>query len=887
MATVRAAGGFAVILWLVAINLVDAQTSILDISSFRSCILQDFSAKTGTEGEGQEGQYLNCSGFEQNVTVLDLRITPSRNGSSAEFVFNLTMVPSEDNKQRDTDDPNFCGAPEGQDCQLTDTATVRISRSRAILYYQMRQLYDITPNYCHLFYQEATSPTISTCFGCVNPSKVLGCWGWPFLESVNAGQTTEQLIRAALFQLKFYDLEQVAMGCPSTKPCGSQCGISAVNCTRQRQQFWRANTTSSESDQTPAVRQTLFGFDALRKTPTGGYNFNLPLPDPFPGPVIFSQFNTYGDYLQPFHCFGANCQGTANANAFEVGTFPNPATEPLTSNVKSDSGNVHITQLVPLCTVWAVDSVPKYAVTVDIEVKNQVTGQTEFMTIDNIVPNNRSSSLEKFISGRIESVNTADGYLGPFVSGLAIICGGNKIPHSATQQTEFINQVADAPNYNYTEMQFWDMRATADPGSPVQDNPWRILEQQITERAPEIDRFYPTNFQLNPTHPETSSVMWYYIAPDRVSTMDRGCGGCGFTDRYFSTSGNQDYPNRQTAQEACLHRPDLCMPGSFDGVWSNPNLDTCIPGCLAALAFTILSNSTTRAALAATPEGQARLDLAEKIARLSMPGSVGNIQTSHSYDSTNPQWFIADNNRLYYDPGDDVFVNDLNFEIILDIAAEFVGYRDQVSNGRLLVNDTSCVGTVQGQNNNFTIGVENTGTLDQQYLVLVQCPAAMDYTGPAEFTTELLSPGESQFKNLVWTTTAVPPATERSCLLTLFPGSVVIQAYLDNATVGCTISLPPAPQFKFNGSAIPPDVRPFDEGCKCWDFECFPSVTDSWCFLGLMIGLGVLLLAAIAAAITIIVAEIAYKKDRDHALGVRKAKLESFGPGSRRPGDAM
>lgn len=889
MAALREGQFVTLVLLLLTIN-CRAQSSILSISAFRSCILQDFSAKTNVSGVGQDGTYLNCTGVQQNVTVLDLRITPSYTGESAEFVFNLTVVPSEANKQRTPDDPNFCGAPEGEDCVLTQTATVRISRSRAILYYQLRELYDVTPSYCHLFNQNSNTPSIQTCFGCVNPSKVLGCWGWPYFDSTDTGQPPAQAVQGAMFFKQFSNLEEVARGCPAGSQCGSSCSPTpTVACSKQRKAYWGADATSDASRNLPAVNQTLFGFDALRQNSVHGYNFNLPLPDPFPAPLVFSMQNRNGAYLQPFHCFGANCQATANAYGFDVGAGAAPTVNPPVTNIKASAGNIHITQLSPLCVVYSVDTTPTFAVTVDIEVKNQETGEVQTMTIDNITPNNRTSSLAKLISGRIIAVDTVDGYSGPAVSGLVVVCGGYKIPHSATQQTQFINQVPNAPNYNYTRLEFWDMRAAADPGSPVQDNPWDVLEDQITARAPEIDRFYPTNFQLNPTAPFDSSVMWYYIAPDRMQTMNRNCGGIAFTDLFFSTSGNQDYPNRQTAQQACLHRPDLCMPGSFDGPPLDPLLDNGIPGCLAALAFTILSNATTRAELNETEDGRSRLALAEKIARLSMPGSVGNLPTSHSYNSSAPQWFIADSNRLYYSPSGTVFLNDLSFELVLDVAADFVQYKNQISNGLLLVTNASCVGVTEGLDNNFTIGVENTGTLDQRYLVLVQCNPLLGYAGPTEFTTDLLSAGDQQFFNLAWTQSGgVPPATERDCLLTLFPGEVVIQAYLDNATVGCQVSLPPAPTFKYNGSAFPPpDIRPFDQGCDCWDFGCFESITDSWCFIGLMIFFSVLGLAVVAMVLTLVISEIRYKDVRDHALHAQKARMSTFGAGIRRPGEPM
>src|SRR5690606_41300516 len=65
-------------------------------------------------------------------------------------------------------------------------------------------------------------------------------------------------------------------------------------------------------------------------------------------------------------------------------------------------------------------------------------------------------------------------------------------------------------------------------------------------------------------------------------------------------------------------------------------------------------------------------------------------------------------------------------------------------------------------------------TLDQRYLILIQCNPALGYDGPTEFTTDLLSPGDQQFFNVVWMQSGgVPPATERNCQLTLFPGEVV------------------------------------------------------------------------------------------------------------------
>lgn len=853
---------------------------MLSISSFRSCINQDFSAKTGTEGVGQNGTYLDCQGFERKVTILDLRITPSDTGSEAEFVFNLTVVPSQANNRREPSDPNFCGAPEGEDCVLTDLATIRVTRSRAILFYQLRRLTDYLPNYCHVFHQVANTPIIDTCIGCVNPNKVFGCWGWPYWDSVQVAQAPGQLSTGSVFFQKFSDLSGIARGCPSTTRCGQFCNGAPANvtkCRAVRQQFWHIDNNTT--DTSPMMAQTYFGFDSIRRNPDFTFDFNLPLPDPFPGPVVFSLDSASGAYAQGFHCFGSGCQATSNAHAFSVGTGTSPQPDPPNVNpVRAESSDINIAQLEPLCQVYVVDSVPRFAVTVDIEVKNHVTGNVETLTINNISPNIRESSLQKFISGRIVSVDTVDGYTGPFVSGLVVICGGKLIPHSGTQQTQFASQITGVPNFNYTDTLFWDMRDVADPGSPVQDNPWDTLIPEIQEARPEYDRFYPTNFQLNPLHPEESSVMWYYVAPDRAATMNRNCGGIAFTDQWFSTSGVEAAPNRFTAQQACLHRPDLCMPGSFDGDVLDPLLDNGIPGCLAALAFTILSNATARAQILALPFGQARLNYIEKIATLSMPGSVGNTKTAHSYNSANPQWFIADTQRLYYDPGNITFLNDLSFEVVLDVAAEFVRYQINVSNGKILVTNSSCVNIAGDINGNFTIGVENTGTFPQRYIVTIECNPALGYDGPTTFNTDLLDVGESQFQNVIWKQSGgVPPAQDRNCLLSLIPGEAVIQAYLDNVTVGCTVNLPPSPTFKFNGSALDPSLRPnITGGCACWNFGCHENLTDSWCFLGLMIFFGIIGLGILATIITLVASEISYSETRKHALESKKRRMQDF-----------
>lgn len=869
-----------------------SQASILGISSFKSCINQDFSSQTSEPGVGQDGTFLDCTGNETIVTVLDLRLTPASGGSPERFNFNLTVVPDEENRFRTNTDPTACEAGEGQNCQLTDFASIRVTRSRAITYYQLRALFDIRPFYCHLFNQVAATPDYSTTPGAVNPTKVDSCWGWPFWETCNIGQNHESNIQGCQFMQQFNNIEAIAQGCPGGTFCGKSCVNGGTTpqqrrCLLNRSPYWVSRANSSlltpprdileRKHKAPYGSMTYFGFDSLRKKNNGVLDFTVPLPDPFPAPIIFSQVNSAGPYIQAMRCFGSNCQGTSNNGMYDVGFEATPeATGP--SRVNGRSSTIHITQLEPLCTAYAVDAVPKIAATIEIEVETSLGVET--LVLNNISPNVRSSSASKFISGRIVSADTSDGYLGPYVGGVIVVCGGNKTAHSGTQQPSFNGSTS----FNYTQNQFWDMRANTEPDGDVQDNPWDVIIEELADIAPEIDRYYPTNLQLNPTNSSESAVMWYWVSPERMTTLNRNCGGLAFTDEFWSTSNKEDSPNRKTAQEACLRKPDLCLPGAFSGPVFDPLFDTGIPGCLAAEAFTLLANSTTRNSL--DPE---RLQLAETIARMSMPPS-NNPSNANNYDSSNPQWFIADSNRLYYDPGNLVELSAVNFEVSLDVVGTFLDYTTVVSNGEILLEQVPCEVTQGRVDGRFEFRVRNTGTLAATYTVTITCDPALGIENlPGSIPISVLAPGNtSDLFNISFSQSGtVAPSRERTCLMSLFPGEAV-NVFLQNITTTCFVAFPPAPTFAFNDTTLRPSNLTRQDGCDCWDFNCFDSVTDSWCFIGLMIFFGVLGFLFLGALILMIYSQVAYSETRKKVKEAQKRAMGSMegevgGPGVTLP----
>lgn len=830
---------------LLFVCLISSQSSILSISSFKSCVAQDFSARGANETEGQEGQFLNCTGDDTKVTILNLRLNPASANTTDTFQFNLTVVPAEGASQiQENTIPNSCQADvDGRNCQLTTPATFKITRSDAIVYYQLRRVYDLTAYYCHLFHQETFTPSFSTCVGCVNPTKTASCSGWPKWNTCNVAQPNDENIQGCQFFKKFQNIREVAEGCPPGSLCGEGCEDAPdARCTANRARYWSADSEIGKKN-SPQGKLTKFGFDSLRFDNTGAIDFSVPLPDPFPGPPIFSQTDNWGPYVQPFQCYGSSCQAASNNIMYNLDPdFSEPLARPPV-RVAGRSVTNYIEQLEPLCIPYLVDATPKISVTVDIEV--EVDGEVETFTLNNISPNVRQSSQSKYLSGRIISVDTSDGYLGPFVSGVIMICGGNKTLSSGTQQVQVNNSVS----FNYTDNGFWDMRQASAPGTPSQFNVWDEIRKNLPS---DIDRYYPINQQLNTKQPNASSVMWYYISPARLSSINRNCGGLGFTDQFWSTSGPNAAPNRQSAQQACLQPPDRCMPGRFSGPVFDPDFDNAIPGCLAAEAFTILSNRTMRNLL--TPD---RLQLAERIADLSMPPGANN---RNKYDSSNPQWFIADSNRLYYDYGNLQDLSDLSFEVVLDVTGTFVRYTTTVSNGEFIIEEVPCNVTQGRVDGSFRYRVRNTGSLPAGYLVTYDCDPDLGIENlPASTFIPTLQPGNtSELQDVTFAQSgAVVGARDRLCTLNLLPSGAV-NVYLQNQTVTCFVSLPPSPTFAFNDTPLEPSNITRLPQCDCFDFQCFDSYWDSGCFLGIFIFLIVLAVLFVGGLIAVIAGQIKY-----------------------------
>lgn len=871
----------SIVIAIFSISQIACQSEILGITGFNICFNLDISARNATDPtQGALGTYLNCTNADNPsinipVTVIDLRLTAS-NDVESEFVVDLAVIPDEPNRFRSNTNGLQCNADQNvpQNCQMMQETKIEILSTKYVFYYPLWYNPSILPQYCYMTYFN-----MYTQDNFKKPN---------YNDNINQGMAdmcTEQTVvknclgSATDTTLCNQDIQQF----------GPIANISRGIFTGQWNSgnYWDFVDSAKENGR---CRRTAVSYDAVRKygitnfefqsglvtEDTSKTNLSMLISDPEPMDLQFSANRLYESVLQSITCTGVDC-GIYNGICYN---HQNPDVYPdkfgTGSDIKVVGIQFYLYQLRPICYLYDIKQVPSVAAEIEIRVttidssSTGVGSQTETITISNLMGTERNSSEQRLISASIISVDTLDGYLGPSLNGYIMICGGQEtnIPLWARNPT---NQYNNTPKFDLHFDPFFDMRNRSLGGTALENstiaNPWNVIMENVPSPS---GRYYPNNRFLTfssrwDTDPESygansdpfstggdpysvgarldTNVMWYFFPSSKSHWIGDGCNQLGITDLFWNRNFNGGTPDRVTGNQQCYLNPWACVPGLLENTFGGRT----IPGCLASTAFNNMIEYTDEQLTTTNPGAVNNINLIKDIAKQSMPPD---------YDPYNPNYWLADGNRLYYTPSQSAATFDLSFEVVIDLVGSFVGYADVFANGLIL--NSACQNltggpAVDNDPSNLIITVKNTGTINGSYILTFNCPPASGIviTGSTELHYEDLAPNATQNQTTTFTAPNISQLNQQPCELVLQPRTDVF-AVLDTKLLACSIGLNPDNRPAPNDTDIPiPD--PGDTKCGVCDFECFEvqgSITDSACFWVLVSTMGFFVFALIAAGIT-------------------------------------
>jgi hypothetical protein len=636
----------------------------------------------------------------------------------------------------------------------------------------------------------------------------------------------------------------------------------------------------------------------------------LAIPDPLPFGLEQSAIFNPDNKLQILNCVGtcnANKQNCYNGYG-EPGVVASPGVDAsLRSNgTVLNAGGVDIGMfaLGPSCSVFRAQLLPQVALVVTMSVydlSDPMTPPTIVIT-DNIRPGSQESDPLKQIGFEILSVGTLNGVLGPPLGGSFLICGDEKAKFSMDAggpRTFKMNPNFDLLNPSKGEQHadttnfFPSMRTQMAPASEVDNvlyNPWEnTIEKTVNATGVDTTVYYPSNRYMS--YNEVCDVnggtiddgsgrtcnpleyMWYYLPPDQLYTIGRGCNQIGITDDYWnvaSKSGQQLVS--QFAADVCNSDPFICVPGFQSSVgtqiFQSQNVDTngvatpvnktkrfginaAVTGCQAATAWEIQhitkgdeTNALYEYFTASQNPPSNTLNpgvtgfLNEEEEEFSSYGvrflSKNNMPPNYTPESPN-YWFQKESGtefvgspRVYYKPTEaaaDKFP--LSFEMTVYFVGKFIAYGAIVPSGLIDQSGICAPNPNFPSESVFNVSVINTGRTTGDYNMEMNCPPETNVV--PQFPVLTFSDVPANSTSPPQTFVLIPSGSENpdgnvgqdACILTLIAVGDVFSILDTQTQDGCKYtvrdinsSLPPTPSY-----IAPPPTN--GTKCKACDFQCF------------------------------------------------------------------
>lgn len=917
---------------------VRAQADILSISSFQDCISVDPSARFNGTGNflncatGIENEY-------DTVTIMDLRLQAGTTGPEV-FIINMTTLRPVNSSSQTSDNPSGCspdfsgdGTVIPTDCQLTDTAyAIRIESTEYIYYYDLEIDETVGIPYCHVVHvadtltQTCNSPLYSgfnSGYGQYTAScdtrvqQIVPCAG-----SASPGVDSSSAADCAYWMDRFStdNIHKILTGKESD---GTAAPLADI------QEYSAAHTNTDCVNNVGEYRciRTEFSSDILRKPgpphfradpipsndwndysslalgevlPSASWtNRTLAIPSPLPlGLDQSGSFNPKGR-LQILNCLGkceANRQNCYNG-------YDTPGTAgALRSNgtvLESFGVDIGMFALGPACTVLRAQLNPQVAMKVTLSVTDLSTQITTTVVTDNVRPGSQESDDLKQIGFEIVSVGSLNNVLGPPLGGAFLVCGDAAATYTSaagksykySPKTDLFN-----PPVGKTDLPdafFPSMRTQMAPKDFVDDvlyNPW---ENIIATAETDTTVYYPSNRYMSynevcDANGETIidgsgrecveyKYMWYYVPPNALHTIGRGCGQLGITDAFWNVVSQVGQNTvSQFATDVCNSDPFICAPGfqaniqvqqynAVDGTVQNSTRvdNLAVTGCMASTAWeiehitggTLLDPSDTGgngywdSAQGYRPAstsftGQRLTDQEERFSH-HVHDVITKSYMPPDYTPTKPNyWFqkesgtqFVDGFRVYYAPDANRAAKfSLSFEMTVYFVGKFLAYGDVVPSG-MIVQDGCAPNPNRELFSSLVIQVMNTGKTNGDYTLTIDCPVTTLVTPiPATLSFVNVAPGnlsDAQFFSLQPFEDDDPADATDDCILTLTATADVFSVLDVQDMDGCNYTLRNITPSPPPGNPYVPNPGQTGNKCAFCDFQCWhdtSGILGCFCF---------------------------------------------------------
>lgn len=510
----------------------------------------------------------------------------------------------------------------------------------------------------------------------------------------------------------------------------------------------------------------------------------------------------------------------------------------------------YIVPLRPSCAVYDVVPIPQVVFSADVRIESdrlvdpsqagnpdaERSTIVETIHISNVGDQRFVSSASGKVRVRVEDVDTADGYIGPTVEGLIVVCGrgadqnigqGNATSVEGQASGLSANGFLDMTDVFLLRDDVADASQKPDPIT----NPWDDFIDLYRDAAQSnpfdeyvSDRhFFPHPLDYSQLPGDQGRSFWHYVPETLRNRYGRGCGQVGITSSFYANGDDT------AATQYCRMPTHACVPGMQN---VTQFYGRSYPPCNVSGSFHMGSGLFTDEMLELLGRNAT---LERRRALRFMPGAqnVQGIDPSGQnflYNTTRPGWWLGGpGTYLYYEPSPARPVaNELSTELILDVVGDFVGYEQIVAPGRLIIGNTTtgCAGQ-QETGGLIEFRVQNlspvVGGVAASYRARVDCQASL--TGIGLTTTDFVVPGLlqpqeiSSVVRITWQHDGRDPSADDGCLLELFPATTSQDILLDERSLVCQILPPVDDMFMVNTSppVVPTGQQP---SCGICDLDC-------------------------------------------------------------------
>lgn len=922
---------------------VRGQADILSISSFQDCVSVDPSARANGTGKFLDctGQFANeydtvtimdlrlqAGTTGPEAFIISLTTLRPTNSSSQ----------TSDDPRGCSPDFRGDGSVIPTDCQLTNTTyAIRIESTEYIYYYDLELDETVGIPYCHVVhtadtatkvcnaptYKGASSGYAGFTASCdTRVQQIHKCTGSGSPRSDNAADCAYWMDRFStdnIYTILTGNLSPTA-GAPFAtiqEYSAAHADTSTNECTVNNPGEYRCIRTEFSSDALRKPAPARYKADPITYGDWNDYsslalgevlsagswtNHTLAIPSPLPlGLDQSGKFNPK-DGLQILNCLG-KCESNKQ-NCYNGYDYPGINTRTIRTNgtVLGSAGlDIGMFALGPTCSVYRAQLNPQVAMRVTLTMTDLSTNITTTVVTDNVRPGSQESDDLKQIGFEIISIGSLNNVLGPPLGGAFLVCGDAAATYKSAEGKSFKyspkSDIINPPSgeTNLPDSFFPNMRTQMAPKVSVDDvlyNPWDNI---IATAQTDTKVYYPSNRYMSynqvcnangGTIDDGSgrectqySYMWYYIPPDALHTIGRGCGQLGVTDAYWNVVSNIGQETvSQFAADVCNSDPFICAPGFQANVQVQEYINAtgsqvsstfisnlAVSGCMASTAWEIehITKGTLRDPNSPGGErggywrtaqplepgsnefsGQ-RLTTQESQFSYTLHDTITSQYTPPDYIPEHPNyWFqkeygteFVEGFRVYYAPNPDRAAKfPLSFEMTVYFVGKFLAYGDIVPSG-LIVQGGCATDPDHELFSNLFVQIKNTGKTPGDYTLNIDCPPATLVTAVpstlpfSNVTAGTLSEAKSFY--LQPYADADPTLATDDCILTLLPTADVFSVLDSQDMQDCSYT-------QRDITPTPPPGNPYVPGpgkngtsCGFCDFQCWhdtSGILGCFCF---------------------------------------------------------